>query len=270
MEFGERARAPGGYMRIWYQSYVDYENGATYWDRLRAHLKNIVDDGTEIEVKGITPHDSYAHSIVEMRCAREVICNAVRAEREGYDAFIIGHFQDAGLYEARSVVNIPVIALGEASMLYSCQLGQRIGIVTINTRYIPWFHHQIAKYGLERRVTGIHAMQFEPGQILKAYESQALADEVEVLFANQAKPLVAGGCEVLIPGGGIPMLLFSALHGHAVDGATVINGIPIAVKMAEMAVKLRRLTGLNVSRAAEFIQPPPHIIEEFMTHPRGL
>ncbi|MGN6571887.1 MAG: aspartate/glutamate racemase family protein, partial [Pseudolabrys sp.] len=61
-------------MRIWYQSYVDYENGKTYWDRLRAHLKSIVDPGTEVEVHGITPHDSYAHPIVEMRCAREVIC----------------------------------------------------------------------------------------------------------------------------------------------------------------------------------------------------
>jgi hypothetical protein len=143
-------------MRIWYQSYVDYENGRIYWDRLRAHLKAVVDEGTEVEVHGITPHDSYAHPIVEMRCAREVVCNAVRAEREGYDAFVIGHFQDAGLYEARSVTTIPVVALGEASMLYSLQLGQRIGIVTINTRYIPWFHHQIHKYGLERRVTGVH------------------------------------------------------------------------------------------------------------------
>src|SRR5215831_14247137 len=160
-------------MRIWYQSYVD--------------------PGTEVDIKGITPYDSYAHPIVEFRCAREMICNAVRAEREGYDAFVIGHFQDAGLYEARSVVSIPVVALGEASMLYSCQLGQRIGIVTINTRYIPWFHHQITKYGLERRVTGVHAMQFEPGQILKAYESEKLADEVARLFAAQAQPLVAGG-----------------------------------------------------------------------------
>lgn len=257
-------------MRIWYQSYVDYENGKIYWDRLRAHLKTIVDEGTEVEVHGITPHDSYAHPIVEMRCAREVICNAVRAEREGYDAFVIGHFQDAGLYEARSVVNIPVVALGEASMLYSCQLGQRVGIVTINTRYIPWFRHQIAKYGLERRVTGIHAMQFEPGQILKAYESDTLAEEVKELFAAQAKPLVADGCEVLIPGGGIPMLLFSAIHGHAVDGAPVINGIPIAVKMAELAVKLRKLAGVGVSRAGEFVKAPPEIIEEFMTNPKGL
>jgi hypothetical protein len=33
---------------------------------------------------------------------------------------------------------------------------------------------------------------------------------------------------------------------------------------------LKRLTGLSVSRAAEFIKPPPHIIEEFMINPKGL
>src|ERR1700754_817020 len=184
-------------MRIWYQSFVDYEHGKTYWDRLGAHLKSTVDPGTEVDIKGITPHDSYAHPLVEMRCAREVICNAVRAEREGYDAFVIGHFQDAGLYEARSAVDIPVVALGEASMLHACQLGQRSGIVTINPRYISWFHHQIGKYGLEKRVTGVHAMTFEPGEILRAYESDELARDVERKYADQAKPLVAQGVDVL-------------------------------------------------------------------------
>lgn len=257
-------------MRIWYQSYVDYENGATYWDRLRAHLAEIVDPGSTIEVHGITPHDSYAHPLVEFRCAREVICNAVRAEREGYDAFVIGHFQDAGLQECRSVVDIPVVALGEATMLHACQLGQRLGIVTINPRYISWFHHQVTRYGLERRVTGVHAMRFEPGEILRAYDSGALAQEVAGKFAEQAAPLVAGGVDVLIPGGGIPMLLFSALRGHAVDGAPVVNGIPIVVKAAETAVKLRRLAGLGVSRTGDYAKAPPHIVEEFLSHPKGL
>lgn len=257
-------------IRIWYQSYVDYEHGKVYWDRLRAHLAMTVDEGTSVEVHGITPHDNYAHAIVEFRCAREVIANAVRAEREGYDAFVIGHFQDAGLYEARSVVDIPVVALGEASMLYSCQLGQRTGIVTINTRYIPWFYHQIRKYGLEHRVTGVHAMKFEPGQILRAYESEELAATVAELFEEQARPLVAAGVDVLIPGGGIPMLLFSALHGHQIEGAPVINGIPIAVKMAEMAVKLKRSTGISTSRVSDFIKPPPEIIAEFLENPKGL
>ena len=88
-------------IRIWYQSYVDEPNGKVYWERLRHHLATIVDPGTTVDVKGITPHDNYAHPIVEFRCAREVICNAINAEREGYDAFVVGHFQDAGLYEAR-------------------------------------------------------------------------------------------------------------------------------------------------------------------------
>lgn len=257
-------------MKIWYQSYVDYEHGAQYWDELRKHLDAIVDPGTIVDIKGITPHDSYAHAIVEFRCAREVICNAVKAEREGYDAFVIGHFQDAGLYEARSVVDIPVLGMGEASMLYSCQLGQRTGIVTINRRFIPWFHHQIGKYGLEKRVTGVHAMDFEPGQILSAFGSDERLEAVRQLFDEQAKPLVEEGVDVLIPGGGIPMLLFSQLHDHRVNGAPVINGIPIVVKMAEMAVKLRELTGLGISRTSDYVMPPAEIIEEFMTHPKGL
>lgn len=257
-------------MRIWYQSYVDAGTAGPYWDRLREHLATLVDPGTTVDIKGISPPDGYAHPIVEFRCAREVICNAITAEREGYDAFVIGHFQDAGLYEARSVVDIPVISLGESSMLYACQLGQRTGLVTINTRYISWFAHQIHKYGLERRVTGVHAMSFQPGQILKAYASTELADEVEALFAEQARPLVAAGCDVLIPAGGIPMLLFSSIENHNIDGAPVINGIPIAVKMAEMSVKLRRLNGQTVSRVSDYTKAPPEIIEEFLTHPKGL
>ncbi|RBI85824.1 hypothetical protein DRV85_08885 [Rhodosalinus halophilus] len=257
-------------MRLWYQSFVDEENGATYWKYLRAHLAQIADPGTEIEVHGITPYDSYAHPIVEMRCAREVICNAVRAERAGYDAFIIGHFQDAGLYECRSVVDIPVVSLGEATMLHACTLGQRSGIVTINRRFIPWFRHQIGKYGLGERVTSVHAMQFEPGQVLAAFGSEERLEAVRALFEEQARPLVDQGVEVLIPGGGIPMLLFSQLIEHRVGEAPVINGIPITVKAAETAVKLKRQNGLSVSRVAEYVKAPDEIIEEFMSHPKGL
>jgi Asp/Glu/hydantoin racemase len=257
-------------VKIWYQSYVDYENGATYWDMLRKHLDEIASPGVEIDIRGITPHDNYAHPLVEFRCAREMICNAIRAEKEGYDAFVVGHFQDAGLYEARSAVDIPIIALGEASMLYSCQLGQRCGIVTINTRFIPWFHHQIAKYGLRERVTGIHAMQFEPGQILGAFGSDERIQEVVGLFIDQARPLVADGVEVLIPGGGIPMLMLSQLPPFDVDGAPVINGIPIAVKTAEMAVQLRDISGLGVSRVGDYAKAPPEIVQEFLENPKGL
>ena len=113
-------------------------------------------------------------------------------------------------------------------------------------------------------------MQFEPGQILDAFGSDEKLETVRALFEEQARPLVEEGVDVLIPGGGIPMLLFSQLHDHRVDGAPVINGIPIVVKLAEMAVKLRKLTGLGISRTSDYVKPPLEIIEEFMAHPKGL
>ena len=113
-------------------------------------------------------------------------------------------------------------------------------------------------------------MTFEPGQILAGFDSEINFKDVIRLFNEQAKPLVSNGCDVLIPGGGIPMLLFAKEHNHNVDGAPIINGIPIVTKMAEIAVKLRRLTGLHVSRTSDYIQPPPESIAEFLNHPRGL
>ena len=48
------------------------------------------------------------------------------------------------------------------------------------------------------------------------------------------------------------------------------NGIPIVVKMVEMAVQLKRLTGQGVSRTSDYAKAPPEVIEEFLTHPKGL
>lgn len=254
-------------MRICYQSYVDEANAGPYWDHLRRYLDEVSKPDTQVDVWGITPHDSYAHPLVELRCAREMICNAVRAEKEGYDAFIVGHFQDSGLYEARSAVDIPVLALGEATMLYCCQLAQRSVIVTINPRFIPGFHFQLGRYGLRERVVDVAAMHFEPGQILGAFGDPEKTNEVFRLFEEQAEPLIEAGAELLLPGGGIPMLLFASRHGYRVKDAPVANGVEIVVGMAELAATLAKRSGLRTSRRGTFVKAPEEIVEEYLAHP---
>jgi Asp/Glu/hydantoin racemase len=254
-------------MRICYQSYVDEAHGGPYWDYLRQHLDEVSQPDTQVDIWGITPHDSYAHPLVELRCAREMICNAVRAERQGYDVFIVGHFQDSGLYEARSAVDIPVLALGEATMLYCCQLAQRSVIVTINPRFIPGFHLQLNRYGLRERVVDVAAMHFEPGQIMGAFGDAEKTEAVCRLFEAQAEPLIEAGAELLLPGGGIPMLLFSGKHGYSVGGVPVVNGIEIVVGMAEMAARLAQRSGLRTSRRGTFEKAPENIVEEYLANP---
>ncbi|HEX7007650.1 MAG TPA: aspartate/glutamate racemase family protein [Alphaproteobacteria bacterium] len=251
-------------MRIWYQSYTDPDEHREYISRLGEFLRSAAAPGTTIDVKGMVPSAKHVHGLTEFRCAGHVIRNAIQAEREGYDAFIIGHFQDAGLNEAKSVVDIPVIGLGESSMLYACTLGRKIGLVTIDDVFIPWHEEQAVRYGLDKRVVGVRAINTSLDEFMRAFATEEGYRVVIERFRTQVAPLVAEGIDVILPAGGLPMLLLSRERGFVVDGAPVVNGIPIAVKMAEAAVALRRFNGLGVSRASNFAKPPAQALEEFL------
>src|SRR6516225_8043044 len=123
-----KMKEPGAPIRIWYQSFVDPEGQAPYMERLGARLRLVAGPGVAIDIHGIRPPDRHFHTLTEFRCADQTIRAALRAENEGYDAFVIGHFQEPGLTECRSAVDIPVIGLGEAALLQACSLGRRIGL----------------------------------------------------------------------------------------------------------------------------------------------
>src|SRR5579875_299249 len=152
----------GGYparVRIWYQSFTDPDVDAPYFRRLTEYVATVASPEVEVEVHGLQPGDRFLHPITEFRCAAQVISNAIAAERAGYDAFVIGHFQEPGLRETRAAVRIPVIGLGEATMLYGCTLGGKLGLVTINPVFIPYHEDQIRRHGLQDRVVAVRAVQ---------------------------------------------------------------------------------------------------------------
>ena len=251
-------------MKIWYQSYTDPDEHREYMSRLGRFLDAAAAPGTTIDLKGMVPSAKHVHGLTEFRCAQQLIRNAIQAEREGYDAVVIGHFQEPGLNEAKATVDIPVIGLGESSMLYACQLGRKIGLVTIDDVFIPWHEDQAIRYGLEKRVVGVRAINTNLDEFMRAFATEEGYRIVIDRFREQVAPLVKGGIDVVIPAGGLPMLLLSREKGFTVGGAPVVNGIPIAVKMAEVAVQLRQFNGLGVSRASNFAKPPAQAVEEFL------
>ena len=129
--------------RIWYQSFVDPVEQAPYIERLQAALDAVAAPGISFEVHGLVPPDRHFCQLTELRCAVQTIRNAIEAERAGYSAFVIGHFQEPGLTGAGNL-DIPVVALGEAALLAWLPLGRRIGLVTIDPVFIPWHKEQIA------------------------------------------------------------------------------------------------------------------------------
>ena len=82
------------------------------------------------------------------------------------------------------------------------------------------------------------------------------------------KPLIERGAEVIIPAGGLPMLLFARESPFLIDGAPVLNGIAIVAKATEMAISLHAITNLVVSRRGTYAKAPPTAISEFQARLR--
>src|SRR5262249_19093130 len=210
---------------------------------LEGLLDGVAGSGLHFGVHGLDPPDHLFHPLTEFRCAAQTIRNALEAESAGYDAFVIGHFQEPGLLEIRGALDIPVIGLGEATMLAACTMGRQFGLVTIDPAFIDWHERQVRALGLADRVAGVRAIQIDVPGFMRAFTDETPSGKARADFIEQVRPLVARGAEVIIPAGGLPMLLFARECPFVIDGALVLPGIAVIAKAAEMAVSLQRLTG---------------------------
>jgi allantoin racemase len=254
-----------GQARLWYQSFVHPTEQAPYIERLQKALDAAASPGFRFEVHGLDPPDHYFHPLTEFRCAAQSIRNALEAERAGYDGFVIGHFQEPGLLETRGALDIPVIGLGEANLLAALSMGRMLGLVTISPVFIEWHERQVRAHGLSERVIGVRAIQMDLAGFMRAFTDEASYRSARADFVAQVQPLVAAGAEVIIPCGGLPMLLFARECPFVIDGALVVNGIVIAAKAAEMALSLRRLTGSIVSRRGTYAKASAACVEEYLS-----
>ena len=251
-------------MRIWWQSFVDPAQNAPYLERMAAYLAEIADEGTTVDVRGMSPPDRDFGRLTEFRCAAMAIDNALEAAERGYDAYVMGHFQDPGLYEARSAVTMPVQGLGETTLHWAAQLGRNIGLVSIDPVFERWHLEQADLYGLRGRVThvvglGVVVEDFEPAF---AGDEAAYARLLEA-FTGLVEPIVADGADVIVPAGALPGLLLAREHGLTVGHAPVVNCVAVTLKLAEAAVRIAALTGLGPSRGPSFALAPSGAVADF-------
>jgi allantoin racemase len=259
-------------MRLLWQSFVDATQNAAYLDRLGAYLNDIADPGTEVTVQGMTPPDRDFGRLTEFRCAIQAVDAAIEAESQGYDGFVMGHFQDPGLYEARASVRIPVVGTGEATLHFAAQLGRRIGLVSIDPVFEVWHLEQAERYGLGHRIVAIGGLGAVPEDFAAAFSGdEAAFARMRAAFIACAQPLVDQGADVVVPAGVLPGLLLAREQGLTVGHAPVVNCASVALKSAEMWVSLRRLDGIEPSRGPSFALAPPRAVADFRSFvARGL
>lgn len=250
---------------VLYQSFTDPAVHGLYLETLRDYLAGIAAPGFTYEVRGISPADTQLGRLSELRCGVQSVAGAVCAEREGFDAVLVGHFQDACLYEARTAVDIPVVGHGEASLHQACMLGGRIGIVSIDPVYVPWHREQIRRYGLEGRVVDVRSMKITPDQAERAFGDRTAYEQIREDFVQQGAEMAQQSqVDIVMSAGGLFALLSANDNELTIPGALHVNPTLLAVRQVELAVSVADQLGTPVSRGGTFTRATGQAVDELM------
>lgn len=254
-------------IRIWHQSFTVLEDLRDYAVLLQKHADAITGPQTTVVLHGMRPGtypsnypgDHIRYSYLQRRHAQQFIDAALEAQRTGFDAFFISTIPDVALEDIRTLVDIPVIGFGQASLLIAATLAPRVGIVNFIEALGPQLRRNAESYGLGHLLGPVIKIPAGFNDVTAGYQNPVPLIEA---FRGAAREAIAQGARVVIPGEG-PLNVFLADHGITeVDGIPVIDSIAAALKLCELRVELQRSTGLGPAATGGlyFDHPPTDLV----------
>jgi len=234
-------------MRLCYISITEEEVTRPYLVILEKVLSKLRKPDTEIVIKSVKPGlrrgGDPTIPYFALLNKIQIIEKVLEAEKEGYDAAIVGCFSDPGVLEARGVVNMPVVGLCEPTFLFACLLGHKFGIVTLNEpRTLPDLEFMIRMYGMEDRtiINPVRSISMPTMEVFtKGMESP---DIVAADILEKARQCVEDGAEVIVVGcnGLGPLCTISGVVKVEGVDAPILDCVSVSVICAEAIVSLHR------------------------------
>jgi len=216
---------------------------ASMTDRIRAVAAETAGDRLDLTVlnpdHGPASIEGFYDEAMSMAGLLEVIGTHPQA-----DGFIIACFDDTGLDAARCLTAAPVIGIGEAAYHMASMIANKFGVVTTLSRSVPALEHNLMRYGLAARCSGVRASDI-PVLELEAGNSDAMArinTEVSQAIAVDKAEAIVLGCA------GMSDLQAQLAREHQVP---VLEGISCAVRLIESMIAL----GLENSKTGGYAWP---------------
>lgn len=183
----------------------------------------------------------------EAMAAPHILEQVVLAQEEGYQAVMLDCAGDPVLVAARERVTIPVVAPGEAGMLFAMSLGGRFSVITVSPA-VGWMHRNVRLYGFTDRMASIRGVRISLKDLIEAKETT----EKTLLEAGR-KVMEEDGAEVILLGCTGMSAYASALTDAL--GIPVLDPAACALKMAVDLVEM----GLSHSKRSYPFPPSREI-----------
>ncbi len=254
-------------IRLWHQSTTELLNDAPYSRALERRARHVFGDAVTIDTFGLPPGTYHGRSVsgansnafVYHRILDRMIDQAMAAERQGYDGFVIGSYSEPFLKEMRAAVDIPVTSILEATLLVGCSLGTRLGFITTAPGVVAMIEKAIAAHKMEERVAAV--ISVDPvleGTVLR----QSFDDPKGLIesFERASAQAIAMGADVLIPAEGIIAVILTEAGVTRIQDAPVMDVFGVTWSYAAMFANLRAKAGMGVTRRGWYGQPDPELI----------
>ncbi len=249
-------------MRIWHQSFTVLGDLPGYEDAMRAHAAKVLRPDTEVVFHGQAPGtypsdypgDDIGYGYTFWIHGNQWIAAGRAAQAQGFDAFAMCTLPNPMLRETRSILDIPVIGMGETCFHLATMFGRRFAVMLFIDRMIPLYQEQIRSYGLADRCAGVVASGLRFQDVLAGYTDPTA---VIAAFTEAARRVIKEtDADVIVPGE-VPLNLLLARNGiNRVDDVPILDGLSSTLKMAETMVDLQRATGISHSRHGWFNSVP--------------
>jgi allantoin racemase len=153
--------------------------------------------------------------------------------KQHHDAagFVIACFDDTGLDAARCLTASPVVGIGEAAYHMASMISNKFGVVTTLSRSIPALEHNLARYGLAARCSGVRASDIP---VLEVEASNGTA--FERINAEVEQAIKTDKAEAIVLGCAGMAELGATLHD--LHNIPVLDGISCAIKQVEAMIYL--------------------------------
>jgi len=170
--------------------------GQAEFNRRRQLLQKVALPGMEVEIEEYADGPASIESAAEeILAARGVLQAAVRAEKAGFDAMVVGCYSDPGVAGARELVRMLVVGPAESSLLQALLVGRRFAVITTLKTSIPAMREQVERMGLAHRCASVRAVD------VPVLSVRSEADRVIAEFVREANRAVEeDGADVVVPG----------------------------------------------------------------------
>ncbi len=219
---------------------------------------------TEITIRALDSglnHEYFSFPGLRFLNDREILRNALRSERAGYDALVIACFFDPALFGLRQLMNIPVIGIAESSMHYASIMGRKFAIITSDSAYIGELEENIDKYGMRNQVisrNAVRAIKISCGEFFGCVAGDynlAIESCKEVAY-----DCIHDGAQALIAGCGLLSPMLTKMGIFEIGGVPIIDPMIIGIKFAEMMADIHKAKIPIISRKHFYINTPDDII----------